>query len=177
MPLKNPDTSKDHALGPLDAPVTLIEYGDYQCPYCGLAAPVVAQLVKSFGDQLRVAFRHFPLTEVHPMAGPAAETAEFAGAHGRFWPMHEALYANQAQLGLPLFLALATALKLSAAELETALEAGTFAPEVQADFIDGVRSGVNGTPTFFINGVRHDGGFSFPELSAAIQAALLETAG
>lgn len=117
-------------------------------------------------------FRHFPLTEVHPMAGIAAQTAEFAGDHGRFWEMHEALYANQAQLSPELLLALVGALELSPRDFQEALATGAHASKVQDDFMGGVRSGVNGTPTFFVNGVRHDAGYSFRELAASIDNAM-----
>ena len=172
--LRVPVTQHDHIRGNPDAAVTLVEYGDYQCPYCGAAHPVVQRVERFFGDRLRFVFRHFPLSQIHPFAEPAAETAEFAGAHGRFWEMHDALYENQRQLSPPLLFALATGLGLSQIELRDALTRGTYTPKVQADFIGRVRSGVNGTPTFFINGQRHDGGYSFPELQAAIEAALLQ---
>jgi protein-disulfide isomerase len=171
MALRVPVTSRDHVLGRDDAPVTLVEYGDYECPYCGMAEPVVKQLLQRFGDRLRFVFRHFPLTEAHPHAGGAAETAEFAGAHGRFWPMHDALYAHQRDLAPPKLFELARAQGLSPVELRDALTAHLYAPRVEEDFIGGVRSGVNGTPGFFINGERHDAGWSFPELARAIEAA------
>ena len=128
---------------------------------------------KRFAKQLRFAFRHFPLAQIHPYAQSAAETAEFAGAHGRFWQMHDGLFENQASLGVPLFFALAAALDLPGEGLRTALEKGSYASKVRNDFIGGVRSGVNGTPTFFIGGRRHDGSFDFAELVSAIDAALL----
>jgi protein-disulfide isomerase len=171
--LKVPVSRDDHIQGPDDAPVSLVEYGDYQCPYCGAAHPVVKALQSRFGDQLRFVFRNFPLTEIHPLAEPAAETAEFAGAHGRFWAMHDALYENQDQLGYPLFFALSDALGLPEAELRHVLGNHTFAPRIQRDFIGGVRSGVNGTPSFFVNGQRHDAGYDFPHLAAAIEAQLV----
>ncbi|MGZ3326946.1 MAG: DsbA family protein, partial [Xanthobacteraceae bacterium] len=106
-------------------------------------------------------FRHFPLSQAHPHAEAAAETAEFAGAHGRFWEMHDAIYENQDQLGMPLLFVLADALGLPEADLRSALAAGKYAPKVKADFLGGVRSGVNGTPAFFINGELHNGTFEF----------------
>jgi protein-disulfide isomerase len=171
--LRVPVSHDDHVQGPDDAPVTLVEYGDYQCPYCGAAHPVVKALQNRFGDQLRFVFRNFPLTEIHPLAEPAAETAEFAGAHGRFWDMHDALYENQDQLGIPLFFVLAEALGLSEVELRNSLEEHRFAGRIKRDFLGGVRSGVNGTPSFFINGQRHDAGYDFPHLAAAIEARLM----
>jgi protein-disulfide isomerase len=171
--LKVPVTPNDYIRGPMDAPVTLVEYGDYQCPYCGAAHPIVQAIESHFADQLRLVFRNFPLTEIHPLAEPAAETAEYAGANGQFWEMHDALYENQDQLGIPLFFALAQALGLSQEGLRDALENGTFAPKIQNDFLGGVRSGVNGTPTFFINGQRHDGTYDYPHLAAAIESQLV----
>jgi protein-disulfide isomerase len=170
--LKAPITPHDHILGPANAAVTLVEYGDYECPHCGLAHPVVKLIEKRFGSRLRFVFRHFPLAQVHPNAEAAAESAEYAGAQGMFWEMHDGIYQNQDRIGLPLFFALAGTLGLSEAGLREALVNATFAPKVRADFLGGVRSGVNGTPTFFINGRRHDGSFAFEELSDAIEAHL-----
>ena len=120
-------------------------------------------------------FRNFPLTQLHPQAETAAQVAEFAGAHGRFWEMHDALYENQSSLGLPLYTALAQALQLPEAALSEALENRTFRPKVRSDFMGGLKSGVNGTPTFFINGRRHDGAFDFDDLVAAIDSEAAQT--
>jgi protein-disulfide isomerase len=174
--LKEPITPHDHAHGPANAPVTMVEYGDYECPHCGLAHPIVKLIEKEYGRRLCFVFRHFPLAQVHPNAETAAQSAEFAGAHRLFWEMHDGIYQNQDRIGLPLFFALAGTLRLSEAELRDALVNGTFAPKVRADFLSGVRSGVNGTPTFFINGRRHDGPYAFDELSAAIETALIAKA-
>jgi protein-disulfide isomerase len=170
--LRAPVTPHDHIRGPASAPVTLVEYGDYECPRCGAAHPIVNLVQEHFGPRLRFVFRHFPLNEVHPNAESAAESAEFAGAHGRFWEMHDGIYENQDRLGLPLLFALAGALGLSEPDLRAALASGTYAPKVRRDFLGGVRSGVNGTPTFFINGARHDGTFAFDDLVAAIELQL-----
>jgi protein-disulfide isomerase len=170
--LKVPVTQRDHIRGPANAPVTLVEYGDYECPLCGAAYPVIEATREQFGRQLRFVFRHFPLTQIHPMAQPAAESAECAGAHGRFWEMHEGIYRNQAQLSVPLLLTLADALGIGAEEMRDALTTGQYEPKVRADFMSGVRSGVNGTPTFFINGERHDGAMDFDELADVIEAQL-----
>jgi protein-disulfide isomerase len=169
--LKAPITPRDHRLGAPDAPVTLVEYGDYQCPFCAAAQPVIHQLFQAFGPDLALAYRHFPLTEVHPHAGVAAQAAEFAGARGAFWQMHEALFANQPRLSPPVIFAIAASLNLSQAALQEALATGVHLRKIQEDFLGGVRSGVNGTPTFFVNGVRHDGAYAFEELAAAIAAA------
>jgi protein-disulfide isomerase len=150
----------------------LVEYGDYECPYCGAAHSHVQLVRKHYGGQLRFVFRHFPLTEVHPNAQSAAESAEFAGAHGRFWDMHDLLYENQQRLSIPLMFAAVRSLELSESELRDALENGTYTPKIRDDFAGGVRSGVNGTPAFFINDQRHDGPFDFPHLVAAIDMRL-----
>jgi protein-disulfide isomerase len=170
--LQVPVTSADHIQGDPRAPGTLVEYGDYECPACGLAFPIVKAVQSHYGDQLCFVFRHFPLTQVHPHAESAAETAEFAGAHKRFWEMHGGLFENQQNLGVPLYLVLAKALDLPEAALAEALENGTFRPKVRANFMEGLRSGVNGTPTFFINGRRHDGPYGFADLVEDIDAEL-----
>jgi protein-disulfide isomerase len=168
--LRIPVSAADHIRGGAHGQVVLVEYGDYECPYCRIAHGHVMQLGEHFGDDLTFVFRHFPLTEIHPNAEPAAETAEFAGAQGQFWGMHDAIYAHQDQLSPPFLLAAARALGLSERNLEAALEAGTYARKVKEDFLGGVRSGVNGTPTFFINGHRHDGPFDYQHLAAAIES-------
>ena len=170
--LRPPITPHDHVRGPADAAITLVEYGDYQCPHCGAAHPQVKLVERHFGKRLRFGFRHFPLTQVHPLAEPAAESAEVAGAHRRFWEMHDGLYENQEQLEPAVIFALAGALGISQLELSQALAAGTYAPKVRGDFLSGVRSGVNGTPTFFINGRRHDGSYLFDDLATAIDRHL-----
>ena len=170
--LKVPVTKADHIEGPFDAPVTLVEYGDYECPYCGLAFPNVRRVQRLFARKLRFAFRHFPLTEAHPWAEPAAEAAEYAATQGLFWEMHDSLYAHQDELGLPLILALGRALGLSDLGLRDTLAQRTFAAKINNDFVGGVRSGVNGTPSFFINGEKHEGSFAYDDLAAAIDARL-----
>jgi protein-disulfide isomerase len=169
--LKTPPSERDHQRGAPDASVVLVEYGDYQCPYCGAAEPVVLELLRTFGEDLQQVFRHFPMAQVHPMAEVAAQSAEFAGSRGVFWQMHEALFANQDELSLPTIFAIAGSLNLPQSALRQALEEQTFAGKVREDFQSGVKSGVNGTPCFFVNGLRHDAGYSFEALSAAILAA------
>jgi protein-disulfide isomerase len=170
--LKVPVGPDDHVQGNAKAPITLVEYGDYECPACGLAYPIVLAVQKHFGRDLKLVFRNFPLAQVHPNAESAAETAEWAASHHQFWEMHDALYENQAMLGLPLYLSLANGLRLPEEELSAALENRIFYPKVRADFMGGVRSGVNGTPTFFINGRRHDAPYDFAHLVAAIDMEL-----
>jgi protein-disulfide isomerase len=169
--LRFPISEHDHIIGPTDAPVTLVEYGDYQCPHCQAACPQIELVLRQFGRGICYAYRHFPISTVHPLAKPAAEAAEFAGGYGLFWEMHSAIYAYGHRLSGAILLALATRLGLDAAELRNALEAGTYAPKVEADFFGGMRSGVNGTPCFFVNGERHDGAYDAASLSAAIQTA------
>jgi len=172
MSLRIPVSDQDHIQGNPDAPCTLVEYGDYECPHCGHAYPIVKRIQKHFGKKLRFVFRNFPLAEMHPHAESAAETAEYAGAHGKFWEMHDALFENQESLGGSLYLQLARQLALSPQELRAAVESRDFLARVKSDFTGGVRSGVNGTPTFFINGKRHDASFEYEDLLQAINAAL-----
>jgi protein-disulfide isomerase len=150
----------DHIAGPSNAPVTLVEYGDYECPYCGMAYPIVRRIQQRMGDRLRFAFRNFPLIESHPHAEHAAEAAEDAAAQGNFWGMHDTLYEHQRTLDDAHLVRFAADLGLDARDMARALEEGTFEPRVRRDFRSGVRSGVNGTPTFFINGKRFDGNWS-----------------
>jgi protein-disulfide isomerase len=165
--LRVPVDETDHAQGPADAPVTLVEYGDYECPHCGAAYPVVQQLQRRFGDDLRFVFRNFPLGELHPNAVSAAMAAEFGAAHDRFWEFHDALFENQEQLGPALYAAIANEAGLDAARLRAALEAAEYLEAVRADFNGGVRSGVNGTPTFFMNGARYE---SVPDVESMAEA-------
>jgi protein-disulfide isomerase len=171
--LQIPVTSADHIQGDPNAAVILVEYGDYQCPYCGEAYPIVKEVQDHFGEKLGLVFRNFPLTRTHPEAESAAETAEFAGTHGQFWEMHDALYENQNALGPEFYLAAAQSFGLPGAELSEALRQHAFKAKIRGDFRGGLKSGVNGTPSFFINGTRHDGAFDFESLVAAIDAGFL----
>lgn len=166
-----PVSRRDHVLGPATAPVTLVEYGDFQCPYCGAAHPVVREVRRRLGDELRFAFRHFPLANVHPNAEPAAEAAEAAGAQGKFWEMHDLLFEHQDLLDAESLLSYAGILGLDMHRFVLELSQGIHMPRVREDFQSGVRSGVNGTPTFFINEVRHDGGYDVVSLIKAIELA------
>jgi protein-disulfide isomerase len=160
--LKVPVTQRDHIRGPADAPITLVEYGDYECPHRALAYPIVNQVQLSFSGRLRFVFRHFPLTEVHAHAEIAAESSEFAGAAGLFWDMHDALFENQSRLSVTTIFLIGRELGLPETALRNALETGQYRNKVRSDFMGGIRSGVNGTPAFFINGVRHDGAYDLP---------------
>lgn len=163
----------DHIQGGPDAVVTLVEYGDYECPFCARMHSIVKRLQKHFGGQLRFAFRHFPLTQIHPHARSAAEAAEFAAVHGRFWQMHDALFDNQDRLGPQLYFDLAAALRLPVEDLREALAKGVYGDKVRKDFMGGVRSGAKSTPSFFVNGERLEGPYGFYSLADAIDAALI----
>jgi protein-disulfide isomerase len=170
--LKVPLDDRDHLLGPADASVTLLEYGDYECPHCGRAHPIVAAVLRRLGNQVRFAYRHFPLTQIHPHAQHAAEIAEAAAEQGQFWAMHDLLFENQEALDDEDLLEYAAELGIDPEWAASALSSQQFTHEVQRDFMSGVRSGVNGTPTFFINGVRHDGPWDEASLLDALQQAI-----
>jgi protein-disulfide isomerase len=164
--LKVPVTTADHILGNINAPYTLLEYGDYECSYCALAYPIVKEVYEHFGNQLRFVYRNFPLSNIHPYAEAASETAEFAAEYGKFWEMYDLIYENNDSLSKFLLLELATNLDLPVVKLEEALEKKLY------DLHSGIISGVNGTPTFFINGSRYDGANNFEELVEAIEVSL-----
>jgi protein-disulfide isomerase len=168
--LAKPVTAEDHAQGPSNAPVTLVEYGDYQCPSCGDAFPIVKQLQEHFGERLRFVFRNYPLPQ-HPYAEHAAEAAEFAASHGKFWEMHDLLYGHQSNLRDAELLRLAKHAGLKPEELTEALERDTYEARVQADVESGDASGVQGTPSFYINGREHAGDYDFESLVEAIEEA------
>ncbi len=159
---------RDHIQGNPDATLTLVEYGDYQCPHCGRAYPIVKAVQKHFGRKLRFVFRNFPLNQAHPNAEAAAEAAEAAGAQGRFWEMHDMLFENQAALSVDDLVVYATNVGLDVKKFAAELEGRKFLPRVKEDFSSGARSGVNGTPTFFINGARFDGAWDEAGLIAAL---------
>ena len=166
-----PVGERDHTTGPISAPLVLVEYGDYQCPYCGTAYPVLRELRGAFGAELTFVFRNFPLTSVHEHAQRAAETAEWAGLAGRFWEMHDHLYEHQDRLDDRGLRAAATALALDPRKLQQAWDSHALIPRVKQDFLGGIQSGVTGTPKLFINGARYDGPVAVAELAAALQAA------
>jgi len=165
---KMPVADRDHIQGPIDAPYSLVEYGDYECPYCGQAYPIVAAVQEKLGDRLCFAFRNFPLATPHPHAMHAAEAAEAAGAQGRFWEMHDLLFENQRALDDENLARFAVALKLDADRLMREVAAGEYWPRIHQDFVTGARGGVNGTPSFFVNGVRYDGEVDAEALLAAL---------
>jgi protein-disulfide isomerase len=160
--LVTPVSDADHAAGNPDAAITLVEYGDFECPHCGRAHPVLQRLQEQMGDDLRFVFRNFPLRESHPHAQHAAEAAESAAAQGDFWAMHDQLFEHQDALEDEDLLEYAAAIGLDPDAMGEDLDAGTYESKVRDDFMDGVRSGVNGTPTFFVNGRRFDGDWEDP---------------
>jgi protein-disulfide isomerase len=167
-----PVNENDHVLGPATATVTLVEYGDYECPFCGAAHVSVKELLRLAGDDIQFVFRHFPMSTIHPHALPAAEAAEAAGAQGKFWEMHDLLFMNQDRLGLADLLGYAQTLGLDLERFALEVDQHVHQPRIRQDFMSGIRSGVNGTPTFFVNGVRHNGGYDLPSLLAAVSTEL-----
>lgn len=169
--LATPVHDRDHATGPLTAPLVLVEYGDYDCSYCGAAYPVIRQVRAAFGAALTFVYRNFPLTSIHVHAQRAAETAEWAALAGRFWEMHDYLYEHQDRLDDRGLQAAAVHLALDPRELQQAWNSHALIPRVKEDFLGGLKSGVGGTPKFFVNGRRYDGQASVAELTAALEAA------
>jgi protein-disulfide isomerase len=175
-PLAAPVTSEDHTQGPLDAKITLVQYGDYECPYTRLSRLSVHALQREFPDTLRFVFRHFPLEEIHPHARAAAEAAEAAAAQGAFWEMHEHLFEHQKALEDRHLHQYAIDLGLEPDQFERDRTATDAARRIERDLESGERSGVEGTPTFYVNGVRHAGLYDVDSLRSAIQAQLTGSA-
>lgn len=167
---------EDHKQGSLNSPAVLVEYGDYQCPFCGQAYPVVKEIQRRLGDRLCYVFRHFPVTQAHPFAMQAAEAAEAASAQGKFWEMHDLLYRHQQALDLESLKRYAGAVNLDTGRFERELESHAYVARIKEDFMGGVRSGVNGTPAFYINGVRHDGPWELEPLLQAIEESVKDRA-
>jgi protein-disulfide isomerase len=164
-----PVGDRDHARGPATASVTLVEYGDYECPYCRAAVAIVEELQRVLPDELRFVFRHFPLENLHPHASRAAEAAEGAASQGKFFEMHAALFANQTALEDDDLLRYAAELDLDTARFGAELKASTHATRVREDFRGGIRSGVRGTPTIFLDEVRYDGVIGVRQIVATIK--------
>jgi protein-disulfide isomerase len=169
-----PVGDRDHAQGPTAAPVTLVEYGDYECPHCGAAYPIVKKLQKKLGKSLRFVFRNFPLNNIHPHAEHAAEAAETAAAQGKFWEMHDWIFEHQDSLEDGDLLQAAESLGLDSKLFLKEMESEAHLARVKEDFMSGMRNGVNGTPTFFINSVRHNGAHSYEVLFAALNDAVAQ---
>ena len=161
----------DHVKGSANAQVTLVEYGDFECPHCGRAYPIVKEIQRRLGAELRFVYRHFPLRDVHPHAESAAEAAEAAGAQGEFWWMHDILFENQSQLDDLSLMSYAERTRLDVQRFAFELQGGTYSHRVQQDYVSGVHGGVQGTPTFFIDGIRHDLSFDLETLLLAVESA------
>lgn len=172
--LARPAGRDDHMQGPENAPAILVEYGDFECPYCGSAYPVIKEVQHRLGDRLCFAFRHFPMTRIHPHAMQAAEAAEAAGAQGRFWEMHDLLYEHQDALDIEDLKRYAADLKLDTARFDRELDGHVYEDRIRKEFMEGVRSGVNGTPAFFIGGVRYDGPPELEEMLKAIEESIVK---
>ncbi len=172
--LSPPVGPDDHVSGPADAAITLVEYGDYQCPYCGMAHPIVKELQRELGDSLRLVFRNMPLANVHPHAEAAAEAAEAVGEQGDFWAMHDLLYEHQSDLSDAALVRYAVEAGADESAFESALRGGAPRRRVQKDLESALRSGANGTPTFFINGVRYDGSWQLEPFLANLRSLLEE---
>jgi protein-disulfide isomerase len=170
--LADPVTADDHVQGKADAVVTLVQYGDYECPYTRLSRHAVHQLQREFPDSLRFVFRHFPLQEIHPHARAAATAAEAAGAQTDFWTMHEYLFEHQKALEDTDLQSYAIDLGLDAGRFERDRGSPEIARRIDHDLASGERSGVEGTPTFYVNGVRHDGDYDLESLRLAIVASM-----
>lgn len=159
--LSIPTAKRDHISGALSAPLEIVEYGDYQCPYCGMAYPIIKQIQKALGEKLRLVFRNFPLSDMHENALNAARAAEAAAKQGKFWEMHDMLYENQQQLYPASLDRYAAKLGLDMLQFKKDMIDLDIENRISSDFESGIRSGVNGTPTFFINGQRYDGNWEF----------------
>lgn len=171
MSLAIPVNEHDHVLGPADAPVTMVEYGDFECPHCAAAHLMLKTVLKRMGSRLRFVYRHMPLTQVHPNAELAAEASEAAGAQGKFWPMHDALFEHQSQLSPVLVPVLAERLELDMRRVVEDLASRRYRDKVRQDFMGAVRSGAAGTPTFFINDQRYEGSYDEMPLVTALDVA------
>ena len=172
--LKPPINKADHIEGNIEAPVTLVEFGDLQCPHCRRAYPIVKDIQKHFDQKLRFVFRHFPLQNAHPYALPAAIATEAAGKHKKFWEMHDIIYERQDELDEISLFGFAAEIGLKMEEFRKDIMDDVLLRKVEADFESGIRSGVNGTPTFFINGEKHNADFEYDMLVLAIEQRMHE---
>jgi protein-disulfide isomerase len=168
-----PVGKRDHIQGSSSAIVTLVEYGDYQCPFCGETYPIIKKLQKHFGDQLRFVFRNFPLTRIHAYAQGAAEAAEAADAQGKFWEMHDYLFEHQGALDVENLVRAAGVLGLDKVKFNREVAEHVHVARVREGIQSGIGSGVGGTPTTFINGVRNDDDDDFETLKAKVEEAIM----
>jgi protein-disulfide isomerase len=167
-----PVSAADHMLGASHAPVTIVEYGDFECPNCKQAAPAVKLLLERFAGRLRLVYRHFPLEEVHPHALHAALAAEAAAAQGKFWPMHDLLFENQNHLKLHQLRGYAEKLELDMIRYTAEMDREIYLQRVREHIEGGSRSGVRATPSFFINGSLHDVSYGLQSLRSAVEETL-----
>ena len=170
--LTSPVSHRDHIQGKNTSPLTFVEYGDYECPYCGQAYPIIKEVQKHFGPKLRFVFRNFPVSQIHPHAQQAAEAAESAAAQIKFWEMHDYLYEHQQALDHKHLEKYASELELDLPKFKNDMMKHTYADRVRQDFISGVRSGVNGTPTFYINEIRYNGSWDLETLLETLGSAI-----
>jgi protein-disulfide isomerase len=169
-------TPEDHVLGPADAPVTVLEYGDYECPYCRGAYRDVHRLLDEYPAQVRFVFRNFPIAQVHPHAEQAAEAAEAAGAQGKFWEMYELLLRTSGSLEIDALIGYADQLGLDTGRFENEVRGNVYAARIEGDVSEGVRNGVNQTPKFYVDGVRIDGKVPLEGLAAAVRTSAQKAA-
>jgi protein-disulfide isomerase len=169
-----PINNQDHIKGPRNAPVQVVAYGDYQCSYCGGASLVVNAIERSYSGQIAFVFRHFPLSNLHPFAEKAAIAAEAAGRQGKFWFMHNMIFQYQEQLNAKTLLVFAEELQLNIKIFKMDITDHALSEKVAADLDSGAQSGVNGTPSFFINGYKYSGSYDFESLAGAIWEMLVE---
>ena len=169
-----PVSERDHSQGMDNVPITLVEYGDYECPYCGQAYPIIKNIQKILGSQLRFVFRNFPISQIHPHALSAAEAAEAADSQHKFWIMHDYLYEHQDRLDDDDLVQYASTLGLDLDRFSKEIAEHIHAARVREDFMNGIRSGVNGTPTFYINDIRYDDSWDEETLLASLKQAIVD---
>jgi len=172
--LKPTVSVQDHVRGDLHAPGILVEYGDFQCPHCGAAYPILKKIEKDYKDKMAFVFRHFPLAEIHPFAQAAAVASEAAANQGKFWQMHALIFENQQLLGIEMLLQLAESLKLDMKRFGHDFKDPKMFKKVEDQFESGILSGVNGTPSFYINGAKYNDSYDYDSLTRAIDQAISE---
>ena len=174
--LRPPVSAQDHIYGNPSATIELLEYGDYQCPYCGRAYPIVKNIKERLGADLKFVFRNFPLTKIHPQAKLASVATEAASLQGKFWEMHDIIFENQRRLFKSALLEYAKVIELNPEQFEADLDNAALIEKVESDFESGLRSGVNATPTFFINGEKYSGSWEGDDLEIFIRLKIAEIA-
>jgi protein-disulfide isomerase len=172
MSLRVPVSDNDHSEGDKNAAIVLIEYGDYECPHCGAAYPVIKKLQKHFGSKLRFIFRNFPIAESHPHAVTAAYVAEASALQGKFWPVHDLIYEHQQNLSTQLLLSLAESAGVDIKKLSQDISTPAVTDRVEKDLEGGARSGVNGTPSFFVNGYKYEGYHEYDRMRKDLESVL-----